>query len=203
MSDDNHVRITDPQRLRALAHPLRLKLLGVLQAHGTATVTRCAEATGESVASCSFHLRMLAKYGFIEPAERQGRQKPWRVTSRSLTASADFDNPASVHVMQEVSVLAFEQGGQRVWDWIRRIDVEPQEWVAASTVTAASFWATAEEMAEVSASLAEVADRFTSRWGDPTHPRAGKRLVRLLGAVTADPAGRAGPDSESAGSHAR
>lgn len=200
MADSDHLRTTDPQRLRALAHPLRNELLGVLHTLGTATATRCAEETGESVASCSFHLRMLAKYGFIEPAERQGREKPWRVTSRSLTASADFDDPASVHAMREVSALVLEREAQRVRDWIRRTDVEPQEWVEASTLATSSFWATAEEMAEVSASLAGLTHRFKNRWDDPAHRPAGARLVRLLGAVTADPASRAGPDGESAGS---
>jgi hypothetical protein len=95
--------------------------------------------------------------------------------------------------MREVSALVLEQETQRVRDWIRRADVEPPEWVEASTVTTASFWATAEEMAEVSASLATLTNRFKNRWGDPTHRPAGARLVRLLGAVTADPAGRAGP----------
>ena len=73
------MRITDPQRIRALTHPLRLELMDVLAEEGAATATRCAELTGESVASCSFHLRMLAKYGYIEPAERTGREKPWRL----------------------------------------------------------------------------------------------------------------------------
>ena len=59
--------ISEPERVRALAHPLRLALLDFLEDGGEATATRCAEATGESVASCSFHLRILAKYGFMAP----------------------------------------------------------------------------------------------------------------------------------------
>jgi hypothetical protein len=42
-------------RLRALAHPLRWKLFDIVFREGTATATRCAELTGESVASCSYH----------------------------------------------------------------------------------------------------------------------------------------------------
>lgn len=46
----------------------------------TATATRCAELTGESVASCAYHLGILAKYGFVEPAEGgRGREKPWKL----------------------------------------------------------------------------------------------------------------------------
>src|SRR5687767_497769 len=69
---------SDPERMRALAHPLRLALLQYLDDVGEATATQCARHTGESVANCSFHLRLLARYGFVEPAEQRGRERPWR-----------------------------------------------------------------------------------------------------------------------------
>ena len=55
-------RLTDPRALRALAHPIRMSLVGMLRVHGPLTATRAAELLGESSASCSFHLRQLAKY---------------------------------------------------------------------------------------------------------------------------------------------
>ena len=61
-------RMTDPRALRALAHPLRLSLLGMLRTEGPLTATRAGELLGESSASCSFHLRQLAKYGLVEEA---------------------------------------------------------------------------------------------------------------------------------------
>src|SRR5207248_1770299 len=59
-------------RLRALAHPLRWKLFDIVFREGTATATRCAELTGESGASCSYHLNILGKYGYIEQLTRSG-----------------------------------------------------------------------------------------------------------------------------------
>lgn len=187
MLDRDAVHVYDPQRLRALAHPVRQELLDVLHTEGTATATRCAEVTSHSVASCSFHLRMLAKYGFIELAEPKGREKPWRVRHRSLTATADLTDNASVHALGDVSVLVLQREEQRVRDWVARIDREPAEWVAASTIATSSFWATDAEMAEVSRELAALPDRFKARWDDPARRPAGARLVRLFGAVTADP----------------
>src|SRR5579872_2886079 len=74
-------RLTDPRALRALAHPLRLKLVGVLRLHGPLTATRAGELLGESSASTSFHLRQLAKYGLVEEAGGgHGRERPWRAT---------------------------------------------------------------------------------------------------------------------------
>src|SRR3954451_8987398 len=71
--------IQDPRVLRAMAHPFRLRLLDLIVRRGTLTSAEAAEATGESTASCSFHLRQLAEYGFTEQAEaRSGRERRWR-----------------------------------------------------------------------------------------------------------------------------
>src|SRR4051812_18073890 len=71
--------LRDPRVLRAMAHPFRLRLLDLIVRRGSLTSAEAAEATGENTASCSFHLRQLAKYGFIEPAERRdGRERPWK-----------------------------------------------------------------------------------------------------------------------------
>jgi DNA-binding transcriptional ArsR family regulator len=61
--------IHDPAHIKALAHPIRLALLDFLGSVPQATATQCAEAIKESVASCSFHLRTLAKHGYIEQAD--------------------------------------------------------------------------------------------------------------------------------------
>ena len=74
-------RAPDPKTLRALAHPLRWKLIDLLGSETTATATRCAEVLGESEASCSYHLRILAKYGYItRAASTESREKPWQLT---------------------------------------------------------------------------------------------------------------------------
>lgn len=80
---DRHKRVLDPERdtaaLKALTHPLRIRLLGLLRQDGPATASELAERTGESSASTSYHLRVLAKYAFITEAEhRDGRERRWR-----------------------------------------------------------------------------------------------------------------------------
>ncbi len=65
--------------MRALAHPLRLRIREILDDEGPLTATQLSERIGESPANCSFHLRTLAKYGFIEEAEGgTGRNRPWQ-----------------------------------------------------------------------------------------------------------------------------
>src|SRR5919108_2121595 len=73
------IELTDPRALRALAHPIRLALLGALRREGPLTATQAGALVGESAASCSFHLRQLAKYGLVEEAGGgRGRERPWR-----------------------------------------------------------------------------------------------------------------------------
>jgi len=71
--------LNDPKAMRALAHPLRWALLEALGHAGTLTATQASEMLGESPANCAFHLRTLAKYGFVEEAGGgKGRERPWR-----------------------------------------------------------------------------------------------------------------------------
>jgi Helix-turn-helix domain len=73
----------DPRAMRALTHPLRLSLLELLAGSGPATAAACGRALGAPQANCSFHLRQLAKYGFVEEAEAGAgadkRERRWRV----------------------------------------------------------------------------------------------------------------------------
>src|SRR5690606_18226585 len=77
-------RISDPRILKAVAHPLHVRMLGLLRADGPATATELARKVGESSGLTSHHLRALAKYGFIEedPEQRDARERRWRAVHR-------------------------------------------------------------------------------------------------------------------------
>ena len=77
--------VEDSASLRAIAHPLRLELLGRLRAHGPATASALGRALGESSGSTSYHLRQLERFGFIEPDPKQPsrREKVWRAAHES------------------------------------------------------------------------------------------------------------------------
>ncbi|WP_043624377.1 helix-turn-helix domain-containing protein [Nonomuraea candida] len=81
---EEQYRITDPQVLRAVTHPLRARVLGLLRADGPATASELGRKLGESSGSTSYHLRELFKYGFIEeePEQRDGRERRWRARHR-------------------------------------------------------------------------------------------------------------------------
>src|ERR1041384_601314 len=90
MSFDSSLTLTDPRAMRALAHPTRLALLDHLHAAGGATATECSEFVEDRPPSCSYHLRALAKWGFVEEAEqRPGRERPWRATATRIEFPSD------------------------------------------------------------------------------------------------------------------
>jgi len=76
--------VTDPKAWLALAHPLRLRISFELQMREAARATDLARALDVSPNSVSFHLRQLARFGYIEPDDTprtDGREKWWRSTS--------------------------------------------------------------------------------------------------------------------------
>src|SRR3954471_4188633 len=85
------VQVTDVRALRALAHPLRNRLLGYLRLHGPATASQLGRVVGESSGSTSYHLRQLAEYGFVEEVEGRGtaRERWWRARHRLTSWRAD------------------------------------------------------------------------------------------------------------------
>src|SRR5580693_3114647 len=97
-SEEYEIRkVTDAQTLRALAHPVRIALIEALTLRGAMTATEVGELIGESPTTCSFHLRQLAKYGFVEEAGGgKGRARPWRITSIGMSVTTTHDPEAEI-----------------------------------------------------------------------------------------------------------
>jgi predicted ArsR family transcriptional regulator len=180
--------IRDPKRLRALSHPLRWKLINLIGDEDTATATRCAEVLGESVASCSYHLNMLAKYGFVEQAEGgQGREKPWKLTSVDQSFGSDE--------LDTESQLAAEAAGDAFLDYefeamrsrIKRRSTEPAEWRPATGIAAATLYLTLDEAQELRDKIVELVDRHIDRMDHPELRPEGARQLRVFTAMFLNP----------------
>lgn len=179
--------VTDPVRIRALAHPVRLELLDYLDDAGSATATECAAAIGESVASCSYHLRMLAKHGYIEQVSRPGREKPWKVVSRSRSQGIDPDVAGSVHAVAATASLEVDRQLKRIQSWLRRAPELPPEDVNVSTVLGVGFYATREEIMEFREELWKLTERFEGRQENPELRPRGAVPARLFAVVNVEP----------------
>ena len=84
-----HPELRDPRVLRAIAHPVRGRILTELDAHGSLRAADVAQLLGIPANQASFHLRSLAKFGLVEEdpgAARDKRDRVWRATE-----AAGFD----------------------------------------------------------------------------------------------------------------
>lgn len=101
-------RVLDPgvdaAAFKALTHPLRNRLLGLLRQDGPATASELAIATGETTASTSYHLRVLAKYSFIAEARgRDKRERRWEAVHATTSWNgADMTSPGGRAVLSEL-----------------------------------------------------------------------------------------------------
>ena len=164
--------LNDPKAMRALAHPLRWALLEALGHAGTLTATQASEMLGESPANCAFHLRTLAKYGFVEEAGGgKGRERPWRRAFGRMSWNARQGDEQ------------FRLAGQALNQvWLDRVLSRARRSLAATTSWPEGFeddlggatsmlYVTPEEAGELHAELMKTFDRMIG----PENPFTGRR----------------------------
>jgi hypothetical protein len=122
-------RLTNASELRAIAHPLRSRLLVELLARKQGTATDLAQAVVEPVNMVSFHLRLLAKYGFIQEAPelaRDGRDRWWRPMHED---GIDWDELAITQpqLVTDTHLRGMERGLQQILSYFKEAYNEP-EW---------------------------------------------------------------------------
>ncbi|KRE25888.1 hypothetical protein ASG80_03370 [Agromyces sp. Soil535] len=177
--------------MRALAHPLRLKILGLLRVEGPQSVGRLAEATGAASGSVSYHLATLAKHGFVVPApelERDGRERWWRAAHEMTSWRTEefLDDPERREASEAMRRAVLETYHRELLEALdAELSLEP-EWVAASDSSDGAAHLTLEEFRELSADLAAVREKWWARgreggegtrpvrWITHTFPRSGR-----------------------------
>jgi DNA-binding transcriptional ArsR family regulator len=169
------VRLTDPRALHALAHPTRVALLDHLLATGPRTASQCAEAVGESASSCSWHLRQLARYGFVERVESaDGRERPWRATATGFGYEPGSGDERLENAVLMTQVRAEEQALLRHLD--TRSDLPPP-WQEASVVHTYHLLLAPDELAALQSQLDQAIRPFIALTRDDAPEDA--RPVRL------------------------
>jgi hypothetical protein len=184
--------ITDPVRLRALAHPLRWALIDHVEQAGEATVTQCAEATGASVASCWYHLSVLAKYGYMEQVSgNAGREKPWRRTDGSMALGVADGDHHSERAHEAAVAVYLRHQFDTLDERLRSRQAEPRQWRQASALESASLKLTADEFKAAVTEITTLIRQISARYADrPPNAPAGAREVGLFFAGSVAPARR-------------
>ena len=170
--------------MRALAHPLKWSLMDVLLTQGTATSTRCAELTGQSQASCSFHLRQLARYGLVEEAPGTSKkERPWRLTTVEQSWSRVQPDRARAEAVTELERVFVQHEFATLMRWVRTAPAFGDDWLRASMRAGVITWLTADELGGLRDQVEDLMLAYRDRVTDPARRPAGSRLVRLFSAA--------------------
>jgi DNA-binding transcriptional ArsR family regulator len=147
--------ITEPQALRALAHPVRLAILNRLQRHGPSTATGLSPHVGATPSVVSWHLRHLATFGLVNDAEGQA-------AARQLRGEM------------------FARYAEAPQQWL--LQDEPRldgTWRALAGVADTQFVATADELRQLEEAIEELLAPYVRRKDDDAPPD-GAQVVRML-----------------------
>jgi DNA-binding transcriptional ArsR family regulator len=167
--------------MRAVAHPTRLALIGLLRREGPLTATQAGARLGESSGSMSFHLRQLAKYGLVEETgEGTGRQKPWRPTAQFTSWSATPKDPALAEATVQFSRVIAARYAALTQAWIDQQPHEPDAWKTAAHFGDTLLWLTAEELAGLKEQLTALLEPYDARLTNADERPEGSRLVSWL-----------------------
>jgi DNA-binding transcriptional ArsR family regulator len=174
--------VTDARTLRALTHPVRISLIEALTLHGALTATEVGERIGESPTTCSFHLRQLAKYGFVEEAGGgKGRARPWRMTSIGMKFASAHDDPETEIAAGALVRLLRERQFDRYGTWLETNATYPRSWRDAAGSSHSVLYMTDEELEQINQELlALLLPRFRERLTDPSQRPPGAIPVEFL-----------------------
>jgi helix-turn-helix protein len=193
--------LTDAKAMRALAHPLRVALLDLFGYHDTLTATQASELLGESPANCAFHLRTLAKYGFVrEAGGGRGRERPWEIVSRSMRITRRQPDP-------QAALAADELGRVMLDRWLTRArqvfgsDNKVPGWEHATGWSRSHVFLTPEETESLRREMLRLLHRYEARYDDPARRPAGAFPVEwaIFASPIADWYGRDGDGDPAAG----
>ncbi len=166
---DNVRELTDSRTLRALTHPVHIALIEALLLGGAMTATEVGERIGESPTTCSFHLRQLAKYGFVEEAGGgKGRSRPWRLTSVGMQFATAHDDPETEMAAGALVRMLRERQFARYRTWLETNKNFPRQWRDAAGSSESIIYLPAGELEGLNQELlALLLPRFRERLTDP------------------------------------
>ncbi len=195
MAFRKYVELTDPATIRALSHPARAAILTHLHDRGPLTATEVSKLVAMSPSGCSYHLRTLAKLGFVdEERSDDGRERRWRA------AVGGYGIPKSAQDSPEVLAAA------RLWGhrWVENHekvlhsylaaeeDIAPP-WRKAATFYASTLHLTPEELISLGDRYLAMQDELVAREIGGGAPEGGRRVqLSFIAVPVVDGYGTAG-----------
>jgi DNA-binding transcriptional ArsR family regulator len=146
--------ITDVRVIAALAHPVRVQLLGHLMANGARTATECAAVVDASPSACSYHLRHLERFGLVERDDTvasDGRERRWRTTATgfSFGGQPSTDKPAMAAARHAQRAASIDESARLAHRFVANADSLSDEWRDAAGFATFGLLVSPSELAEV------------------------------------------------------
>jgi DNA-binding transcriptional ArsR family regulator len=172
--------VTDPQALRALAHPVRLAILGHLQRHGPATATHLSPYVGASPSVVSWHLRHLAGFALVKDWDggTSKRERWWQAAARGFRFNLP-DDAEGQSAARQLQGERFAHDADLPQRWL--LEDEPRldtEWRRLGGMSNTRILATADELRGLEDRIEELIADYVRRSEEDAPP--GARGVRLL-----------------------
>jgi DNA-binding transcriptional ArsR family regulator len=166
--------VNDVRMLSALAHPVRTALLSHLLAVGPRTASECAAAVDASPSNCSWHLRQLEKYGFVERAGEatDGRERPWRAAATGFRVGALDDTPAVQAALQTLASIQLDEEFRLARSYLRHEDELAEPWRHSAEFNTYGLLVDPAEMAELAERLDAAIRPYLAATRDDAPPDA-------------------------------
>jgi DNA-binding transcriptional ArsR family regulator len=105
------LQIENPEQLKALGHPLRLKVLQALGGSDKPMTNRdLAERLEVDPGHLHFHVRMLHRAGLIELAPGSGREKPYRPVAKHMRVGPEIRAAGLASDLQAAQLREAQRG---------------------------------------------------------------------------------------------
>ncbi|WP_300267827.1 helix-turn-helix domain-containing protein [Microbacterium sp.] len=164
-------RVLDAGALRALSHPLRVRIFDILAQEGPQTASTLAEILGESSGATSYHLRSLATHELIREAKsnKGGRERWWERPEGGIVydSRAVEGSPAGEAALQVAVAEVHRRRHDELMEFFTsRIDKESVEWADASTSMTSGISMTAEQTVELTKKIEAIIDEASEKYRD-------------------------------------
>ena len=200
MEDELQLRRLDAGALKALAHPLRVRIFDLLSTHGPPTASSLASMLGETSGSTSYHLRTLSAHDLIHEVEGRGtaRERWWELPEGriDIPGPSQSMSPANRAAAQIVSSEFFRLRHETLMSYVNRPDTDvPEGWKDTGLIATTLLEMTPSQMAGLKDELMAVVDSAVERFRGQSGPDVRRVSLRTelfdlpaSGAVLADAA---------------
>ncbi|WP_053171522.1 ArsR/SmtB family transcription factor [Streptomyces sp. SBT349] len=150
--------------MRALAHPVRVQLLGLLRRFGPATATQLARRLGLTSGATSYHLRQLDAAGFVEEDAQRGnaRDRWWRSVHRATRLKgrelSEREPEATMTYLRSVAAAY----AVRVQEALNELETMPEPWRDVFTLSDRFLYLTPDQATRLKDELGALIARHTS-----------------------------------------